>query len=73
MSDTFPKTLGQYIENTGNTDLIFLEMFKASRFEDLSLSEWVAHTPPKLVIEHLGITAEVLSKLPQTKLAIVPV
>ena len=24
-----PQTLGHYIENTGNTDLVFLEMFKA--------------------------------------------
>ncbi len=42
-----PKTLGHYIENTGNTDLVFLEMFKSTRFQDLSLSDWVTHTPPR--------------------------
>jgi len=34
-----PKTLGHHVENTGNTDLVFLEMFKADRFQDLSLFE----------------------------------
>ena len=33
-----PRTLGHYIENTGDTDLIFLEMFKADKFEDPCLS-----------------------------------
>jgi len=34
-----------YIENTGDTDLVFLEMFKSARYEDISLGEWMAHTP----------------------------
>jgi oxalate decarboxylase len=33
------KTLLHYIENTGDTDLIFLEMFKSSYYQDLSLSQ----------------------------------
>ena len=34
------KTLLHYIENTGDTDLVFLEMFgKVDRFQDLSFSE----------------------------------
>src|SRR5438445_1963900 len=45
-------TLLHYIENTGDTDLIFLEMFKSSFYQDLSLSEWLAHTPPELVMAH---------------------
>jgi oxalate decarboxylase len=67
-----PKTLGHYVENTGNTDLIFLEMFKSSRFEDLSLSDWITHTPPKLVMEHLRISEETLRKIPKVKTPIVP-
>lgn len=39
------RTLSHYVENTGPTDLIFLEMFTANRFQDLSLSEWVRNTP----------------------------
>src|SRR6202045_2882237 len=49
------KSLLHYIENTGDTDLIFLEVFKSSFYQDLSLSEWLAHTPPELVMAHLNI------------------
>ena len=50
------KTLLHYIENTGDTDLVFLEMFgKVDRFQDLSFSEWLAHTPPEAVMAHLRI------------------
>jgi oxalate decarboxylase len=48
------KTLPHYIQNTGSTDLKFLEMFKSSFYQDLSLSEWLTHEPPELVLAHLG-------------------
>jgi len=67
-----PKTLGHYIENTGDTDLIFLEMFKADKFEDLSLSEWVTASPPELMMGHLGIGADVLSRIPKQKAVLMP-
>jgi oxalate decarboxylase len=38
------KTLPHYVENIGTTDLEFLEMFKSSFYQDLALSEWLAHT-----------------------------
>jgi oxalate decarboxylase/phosphoglucose isomerase-like protein (cupin superfamily) len=31
-------TLLHYVENTGDTDVVFLEIFKADRFQDLSFS-----------------------------------
>ncbi|MFZ0419221.1 MAG: cupin domain-containing protein [Candidatus Sulfotelmatobacter sp.] len=37
------QTLPHYIENTGDTDLRFLEMFKSSFYQDLALSEWLSH------------------------------
>ncbi len=67
-----PKTFGHYIENTGDTDLIYLEMFKADKFLDLSLSDWVTHTPPKLVMDHLGITEDTLRRIPKDKPTVVP-
>jgi oxalate decarboxylase len=67
-----PKTFGHYIENTGSQDLIFLEMFKASRFVDLSLSDWMSHTPPELIARHLGITQDVLRTIPKDKAPVVP-
>lgn len=67
-----PKTLGHYIENTGETDLIFLEMFKTNRYQDLSLSDWVTHTPPELIMQHLKISRETLDAIPKNKVEIVP-
>jgi len=67
-----PKTFGHYIENTGNTDLIFLEMFRAPRFQDLSLSEWMSHLPPELVMAHLGIDRQTLAAIPKSKAVIMP-
>ncbi len=67
-----PKTLGHYIENTGDSDLVFLEMFKADRFADLSLSDWVTHTPPTLIMQHLRITEDTLRRIPRNKEPVVP-
>jgi oxalate decarboxylase len=66
------QTLLHYIENTGNTDLIFLEMFKSSFYQDMSLSEWLAHTPPELVMAHLNIDKATLDAIPRDELVIVP-
>ncbi len=68
-----PKTLGHYIENVGDSDLVFLEMFKANRFMDFSLSEWVSNTPPELVIQHLGISRDTLQAIPKRKPLIMPI
>jgi oxalate decarboxylase len=65
------KTLLHYIENTGDTDLIFLEMFKSSFYQDLSLSEWLSHTPPELVMAHLNIDKATLDAIPKDELVIV--
>jgi oxalate decarboxylase len=67
------KSLLHYIENTGDADLIFLEMFKSSFYQDLSLSEWLAHTPPELVMAHLNIDKAALDTIAKDKLVIVPV
>jgi oxalate decarboxylase len=48
-------------------------MFKADRFMDLSLSEWVSNTPPELVMAHLGISRETLAAIPKDKPLITPV
>jgi oxalate decarboxylase len=66
------KTLLHYIENTGDTDLVFLEMFKSSFYQDVSLSEWLSHTPPDLVKAHLHIDLATLDAIPRDELVIVP-
>jgi oxalate decarboxylase len=66
------KTLPHYIENTGTTDLKFLEMFKASIYQDLALSEWLTHTPPELVAAHLNLDKATLDAIPKDKPLIMP-
>jgi oxalate decarboxylase len=66
------KTLPHYVENTGTTDLKFLEMFKSSYYQDLALSEWLAHTPPELVAAHLGLDKATLDALPRAKPVLMP-
>jgi len=66
------KTLPHYVENTGATDLKFLEMFKTSNYQDLALSEWLAHTPPDLVAAHLNLDKATLEALPREKPVLMP-
>jgi len=60
-----------YVENTGDTDLVFIEMFANSNYEDISLAEWLAHTPSRLVNEHLGVGEDMLKNIRKQKAAIV--
>ncbi|KZP33779.1 putative oxalate decarboxylase/oxidase [Athelia psychrophila] len=62
-----PPSFGHYIENTGNTTLVFLEILKSSIFQDISLNQWLALTPPELVKAHLGLDDETISKLSKVK------
>ncbi len=66
------KTLLHYIENTGDTDLIFLEMFKADRYQEFSFSEWLAHTPPELVMAHLKIDKATFDAIPKNGAVVTP-
>jgi oxalate decarboxylase len=66
------KTLLHYIENTGDSDLVFLEMFKCAYYQDLSFSQWLTHTPPELVMAHLNIDKATLGALQNTEAVIMP-
>jgi len=66
------KTLPHYVENTGNTEPRFLEMFKSSYYQDLALSEWLSHTPPELVAAHLNPDKATLDAPPRRKPVILP-
>ena len=59
------KSLPHQIENTGDSDLVFLEMFKADRFQDFCFSEWLTRTPPELVVAHLHIDKVTLDAIPR--------
>jgi oxalate decarboxylase len=67
-----PFAMGHYIENTGNTKLRFLEIFKSSYYADVSLDQWMALTPPDLLEAHLKLDPQVMAALRKQKVPIVP-
>jgi oxalate decarboxylase len=67
-----PANAGHYVENTGNTDLVFLEMFKASEVLDFSLNQWIRRLPPEMVYSHLKLDKNAIQTIPAEKLQIVP-
>jgi oxalate decarboxylase len=66
------RSTGHYIENTGDIDLVFIETFKSGYYQDISLSQWIAHTPPDLIAEHLHIDKKTLAAIPREKAVVVP-
>jgi oxalate decarboxylase len=67
------KALGHYVENTGDTELIYMEVFKADRFEEVALSDWLAHSPIDMVAETLNIDPSLIARIPRNRPDIVPV
>ena len=67
------KAFGHYLENTGNTDLVYMEVFRADRFEEVSLSDWLAHSPIDMVAETLNLDRTVIAQFPKNRPDIVPV
>jgi oxalate decarboxylase len=67
-----PANAGHYFENTGDTDLVSLELFKASEFQDFSLNHWIRRLPPEMVYSHLKLDRNALRTIPAEKLEILP-
>jgi oxalate decarboxylase len=62
-----PFAMGHYIQNTGHDTLRFLEMFRSDRFADISLHQWLALTPPRLVEDHLHLDTSLVTNLRKDK------
>jgi oxalate decarboxylase len=67
------KALGHYLENTGNTELVYVEVFRADRFEEVSLSDWLAHSPIDMVAETLSLDPSIIAQFPKNRPAVLPV
>jgi oxalate decarboxylase len=67
-----PRNMGHYIENTGTTKLQFLELWRAPKFADVSLRQWLAFTPFDLVHANLRIDRSVLANIPTRKTPVLP-
>jgi oxalate decarboxylase len=66
------RNYGHYLENVGDTDVMVLEVFRSSYFADISLSDWLACTPPALVAQHLNVDVATIAKFPNDKPEIMP-
>lgn len=55
---------GHYIENTGDEDLVFLELFVAPEFQDISLNQWIRALPEQAARAHTNLTSEEIRKIP---------
>jgi len=66
-----PPVAGHYIENTGDTDLIFLEMFRADQYIDFSMNNWIRRLPPEMVTSHLNIDEATIKKIPAENQAVI--
>ena len=67
------KSRPHYIENTGTEDLLFIEVFPNDVYQDISAAEWLAHTPSRLVDEHLKTGEEFVRGIAKTKVMVRPV
>jgi oxalate decarboxylase len=62
-----PSMAGHCIENTGTDDAVFLELFKAPEFRDVSLNQWIGSMPDQMAQAHLKLPLTVIRQAPQTK------
>jgi oxalate decarboxylase len=66
------QSMPHYVENVGDTDLVFLEVFPTAEYQDISLGEWLSHTPSHLVNEHIATGEDFLAKIAKTEVVITP-
>ena len=66
------RNYGHYVENVGDTELQFVGVFRAPRYQEISLSDWLTHTPPKLVAQHLNVDEDTIAAWPSNRPGIMP-
>ena len=66
------RNLGHYVENVGDTELQFVGVFRAPRYEEVSLSNWLTHTPPRLVAQHFNIDEKLIAQWPDNSPGVMP-
>lgn len=66
-----PSNAPHYVENTGDTDLVFLETFATDEFMDVSLNQWLRRVPSEMLKAHLNIDKQQALTIPAEKLAVI--
>jgi oxalate decarboxylase len=50
-----------------------VEVFKTDHFAEVSLSDWLTHTPPQMIMDTLNISAADLARFPNNRPDILPI
>ncbi|WP_424534134.1 oxalate decarboxylase family bicupin [Sphaerisporangium viridialbum] len=66
-----PFAYGHYVENLGKEPLVFLEMFRNPRFEDISATQWMANLPPQVSADTINMPRSMIEALPKDKRPVV--
>jgi oxalate decarboxylase len=71
----FPKGHGHALQNVGNSDAHFVLGFDDGHFSEFgtfSITDWLARTPPDIVVRNLNLDPATVANLPKKELYIVP-
>ncbi|KAM0664473.1 hypothetical protein ACQRIT_001639 [Beauveria bassiana] len=64
----FPTNSGHYIENTSeDEDLVWIEIYKSDHVADISLSQWLALTPPEIAAQTLKVSVDFIEQIKREK------
>ncbi|KAH8704851.1 RmlC-like cupin domain-containing protein [Talaromyces proteolyticus] len=66
-----PATYSHYIENTGDEDIVFLEVLQAPEFTDISVGQWLKLVPEQIIKDTLHLPQSLLDNLSPNKQYIV--
>ena len=67
----YPSNCGHYIENKGTEDVVWIELYKSNVVEDISLTQWLALTPPEIVSQVLKVPMDFVSGLKKERQVII--
>ena len=66
-----PQGFGHWVEQIGSEPTQLVILFNNPHYEEISLSQWLASNPARLLEDNFGVTAEMIDKLPKAALGIV--
>jgi oxalate decarboxylase len=64
----FPDNSGHYIVNTSEDETLeWVEIYRSDLVQDISLSQWLALTPPNIVASVMNVSMEFVHNLKKEK------
>jgi oxalate decarboxylase len=65
-----PQGFGHWVEQIGGDATQIVILFNNALYTEISLSQWLAANPARLLEDNFGVTAEAIDKLPKAALGI---